>query len=115
MIGLDKEPDDICDSVLNSASNAGIPTVMAGCWYHRPALNCYERLKREGRILREWVIGNNTAFFELDYIPDRGKARGRYCCKYYLLCFQKLYDPKNYVEVQNIYRNAEPRVNFQEE
>lgn len=92
IVGMDKEPFDICDKVFDFAQEAGISTLMAGLLIPSPGSEIYRRFKEEGRLLEDVVMGgNNTHFDKLAYIPDNGRNSDTIIGAYHKL-LTNLYD-----------------------
>ncbi|MBW2987587.1 B12-binding domain-containing radical SAM protein [Candidatus Woesearchaeota archaeon] len=114
IVGLDKEPEGICDKIFAFCQNAGIPTAMAGLLTPVLGSELYERLKREKRLIEARIKGNNTHNFDLDYVPDRGRDPSKIISSYKDL-LAKLYDRngKNYFErCRQFLDNIVPSDNF---
>ncbi len=73
IVGMDGEPDDICDQIYDFCQRAGIPTVMVGLLTPLRGSPLYERLQEEKRLIDEDICGNNTHSFGLHYVLDRGR------------------------------------------
>lgn len=53
LLGLDGEPDDIADRIIQCIDDACVPWVMAGVVYPLPGTQLSKRLDREGRLFPE--------------------------------------------------------------
>jgi len=73
IVGMDREPDDICEQIFNFCQDAGIPTVMAGLLEPLRGSPLFTRLISEDRLLSEPFGGNNTHSFQMNFVPDRGR------------------------------------------
>ncbi|MFO7821661.1 MAG: radical SAM protein [Lentisphaeria bacterium] len=73
IVGMDREPDDVCDQIFAFCQEAGIPTAMVGLLAPLRGSLLFERLSAEGRLLNEPLGGNNTHSFKIDFVPDRGR------------------------------------------
>ncbi len=73
IVGMDREPDDICEQIHRFCQQAGIPTVMAGLLEPLRGAPLFTRLSREGRLLGEPLGGSNTHSFKMNFVPDRGR------------------------------------------
>jgi hypothetical protein len=114
IVGLDKEPEGICDKIFSFCQNAGIPTAMAGLLTPLLGSQLYERLKQEKRLIEARFRGNNTHDFELGYVPDRGRDPSKIVSSYKSL-LAKLYDRngKNYFErCRQFLDNIKPSDNY---
>jgi radical SAM superfamily enzyme YgiQ (UPF0313 family) len=98
IVGMDGEPDDICDQIYNFADEAGIPNLMVGLLQAARGSALYVRFAEEGRLLKDKILhGNNTHHFELGHVLDHGRDPGKLIADYKNL-LSRLYDPsgKNY-------------------
>jgi hypothetical protein len=73
IVGMDREPPDICDQIFEFCQKAGIPTVMVGLLAPLRGSRLYDRLQEEGRLLGDPACGSNTHSFSLNYVPDRDR------------------------------------------
>lgn len=73
IVGMDREPDDICDQIYAFCQDAGIPTVMVGLLEPLRGSPLFSRLSSEGRLLSEPLGGNNTHSFRMNFVPDQGR------------------------------------------
>ena len=89
IVGFDEDTDDIFDRQIEFIREAGIPTAMVGILTAIEGTELYDRLRREGRLLRE-SFGNNTHGFEANFetrMPADRLAAG------YKRLMHTLYDP----------------------
>jgi radical SAM superfamily enzyme YgiQ (UPF0313 family) len=96
IVGFDEDTDDIFDRQIAFIREAGIPMAMVGILTALRGTDLYERLRREGRLLKE-SFGNNTHAFEVNFVtrmPADRLAEG------YKRVLHTLYDPTlhNYFE-----------------
>lgn len=112
IIGNDNDPPDICDKMFNFCQAAGIPMAMVSLLNAVKGSALYERLKREGRLLDEFV-GNNTHRFDLNFTP-KNKDKPQIVDEYQVL-LDRLYDRKgtNYFQrcrtlMDNLGRRPKP-------
>jgi radical SAM superfamily enzyme YgiQ (UPF0313 family) len=96
IVGFDEDTDDIFDRQIAFIREAGIPIAMVGILTALRGTDLYERLRREGRLLKE-SYGNNTHGFEVNFVtrmPADRLAEG------YKRVLHTLYDPTlhNYFE-----------------
>lgn len=68
IIGFDSDPPEIFDLQIDFIQQLAVPTAMVGLLMALPNTQLYERLEREGRILRA-ANGNNTHATELNFVP----------------------------------------------
>lgn len=73
IVGMDREPDDICDQIYDFCQRAGIPTAMVGLQIPARGSLLRTRYAREGRLLDDDSRGSNTHDFSLQFVPDRGR------------------------------------------
>jgi len=96
IVGFDEDTEDIFDRQIAFIRDAGIPIAMVGILTALDGTELYNRLHREGRILRE-SYGNNTHGFEANFVtrmPAEQLAEG------YKRVMHTLYDPtlRNYFD-----------------
>jgi radical SAM superfamily enzyme YgiQ (UPF0313 family) len=96
IVGFDEDTDDIFDRQIAFIREAGIPIAMVGILTALQGTDLYERLRREGRLLKD-SYGNNTHGFEANFVtrmPADRLAEG------YKRVLRTLYDPTlhNYFE-----------------
>jgi len=114
IVGLDDEPDDICDKIFSFCQESGIPTAMAGLLTPVVGSELYERLGTEGRLLKMSTEGANTHEFKLAYVPDRCRSPSEIINSYKKL-LASLYgsNGKNYFErCRRLFDNLVPDDNF---
>lgn len=66
IVGFDEDSDDIFDRQIAFIQEAGIPMAMVGILTALKGTDLYERVRAEGRLLRE-SAGNNTHGFEANF------------------------------------------------
>jgi len=93
IIGFDHDPPNVFDSQINFIQRSGIVTAMVGLLQALPRTKLYERLKREGRLLKE-CSGNNTDG-SLNFIP---KMDPQFLINGYKRVLRTIYSPKKYYE-----------------
>ena len=67
IVGFDEDTEDIFDRQIAFIREAGIPIAMVGILTAMRGTELYDRLSREGRLLRE-SYGNNTHGFEANFV-----------------------------------------------
>lgn len=70
IVGFDNDPDDIADRMIDFIQELGIPVAMVGLMQALPETDLYDRLCREGRLLRK-ATGNNTHAFSTNFLTVR--------------------------------------------
>lgn len=90
IVGMDSEPDDICDQIYDFCQRAGIPTVMVGLLAPLRGSLLFDRLAAEGRLIDEPLGGNNTHSFRMNFVPDRGRDATQIVANYRRL-LERLY------------------------
>ena len=93
IIGFDNDPPHVFDSQISFIQRSGIVTAMVGLLQALPQTKLYERLKREGRLLRE-CTGNNVDS-SLNFIP---KMDPQFLLSGYKRVLKTIYSPKKYYE-----------------
>jgi radical SAM superfamily enzyme YgiQ (UPF0313 family) len=80
ILGFDSDTEDIADRQIAFIQKTGIPRAMVGLLTALPGTDLYNRLKREGRILRA-SSGNNTDCGAANFVTrmDPEKLREGYC------------------------------------
>jgi radical SAM superfamily enzyme YgiQ (UPF0313 family) len=89
IVGFDEDTEDIFDRQIAFIDEAGIPTAMVGILTALDGTDLHDRLRREGRLLRE-SYGNNTHGFAANFVtrmPADRLAEG------YSRVLRTLYDP----------------------
>ena len=71
IIGLDTDPDDIADQMIDFIQEAGIPVAMVGILCVLRDTPDYKRYGRAGRLIEQKKAYTNTGVFsrELNYVP----------------------------------------------
>ncbi|MCK4670685.1 MAG: B12-binding domain-containing radical SAM protein [Nanoarchaeota archaeon] len=114
IVGLDGEPDDICDKIFTFSKEAGIPTAMAGLLTPVIGSELYARLEKEGRLLEMSTKGSNTHDFNIAFVPDRCRSSSEIREAYKKL-LARLYgsNGRNYFErCRKLFDNLVPDENF---
>jgi radical SAM superfamily enzyme YgiQ (UPF0313 family) len=102
IVGNDNDPPDICDKIFEFRQKAGIPTAMVGMLTALRGSPLYERLLKEGRLLKE-SDGQNTHLFEPNFKPLEGNDIDKLVADYKLLLLN-LYGKnlKNYYDSSRV-------------
>ncbi len=93
IVGFDNDPESIFDSQINFIQNIGVVTAMVGILTALPKTRLYNRLKEEGRLLKN-SSGDNTDG-SLNFIPKMDPEK---VIKGYQRIIQTIYSPKKYYE-----------------
>jgi len=93
IVGFDSDPKEIFEQQIEFIQKAGVVVAMVGMLQALPKTRLYERLSREGRILRA-SSGNNTDCF-LNFRP---KMDQKVLMDGYKKIIGTIYSPKKYYE-----------------
>lgn len=93
ILGFDSDPPSIFDSLIKFIEETRIITAMVGLLNAPPKSKLYKRLKKEGRILPQF-IGNNTDL-STNIIP---KMDYQFLINGYKRVLRELYSSKNYYQ-----------------
>lgn len=93
IIGLDSDTDSIFDEQIKFVQESGVVVAMVGLLMALPKTKLYERLQKEGRILRA-CTGNNTDLL-LNFITKMDKE---VLLGGYKRVIRTIYSPKKYYE-----------------
>lgn len=74
ILGFDNDPDDIFSRMCTFIDELAIPTDMVGILIALPGTQLYQRLEREGRIIKN-TSGNNTHCLETNFITRMDKTQ----------------------------------------
>jgi len=104
IVGFDQDPETIFDRLIDFIQESGIVTAMVGLLNAPKGTKLYERLKKEGRLLRAFT-GDNTDF-SLNFIP---KMDGEILLAGYRRILHTIYAPKHfYARIFTLLRTFEP-------
>ncbi len=90
ILGFDSDTDDIAERQIAFIQDVGIPQAMVGLLTALPGTDLYERLEREGRILRA-SDGNNTHCSALNFKTKMDEAALQ---EGYIKVLSTIYDKK---------------------
>jgi radical SAM superfamily enzyme YgiQ (UPF0313 family) len=93
IVGFDNDPEDIFERQINFIRESAIPLAMVGLLTALPDTQLWQRLKREGRLLRE-SLGNNTEC-SLNFIPRMDATR---LVEGYKTILRTIYSPAEYYQ-----------------
>ena len=93
IVGFDNDPPSIFESQINFIQKIGVVTAMVGVLTALPKTKLHNRLKEEGRLLKD-SSGNNTDG-SLNFIP---KMDSETLVNGYQRIIQTIYSPKKYYE-----------------
>jgi len=93
IVGFDSDPASIFDRMINFIQESGIVTAMVGLLNAPVGTRLYQRLQREGRLLRD-ISGDNTNY-SLNFIP---KMNLDLLMHGYRKIIDALYSPNAYYE-----------------
>lgn len=109
IIGFDSDPPNIFERQINFIQNSGVVKAMIGLLNAVPGTRLYERLKREGRLLKDPPTGDNCDG-SLNFVP---KMDAQALKDGYQAVLNYIYSPKEYynrtLEFLKYYRPARPR------
>lgn len=105
IVGFDSDPATIFDLQIRFIQESGIVTAMVGVLSALRGTRLYQRLEREGRLLKD-SSGNNTAI-DLNFVPRMEPAA---LLAGYQKILDTIYDPKQYYRrVRKLFREYRPR------
>ncbi len=93
IVGFDSDPESIFDRQISFIQNIGVVTAMVGILTALPKTRLYNRLKEEGRLLKN-ATGNNTDG-TLNFVPKMDPEK---IISGYQQILQTIYSPKKYYE-----------------
>ncbi len=93
IVGFDSDPENIFQQQINFIQKSGIVTAMVGLLNAAPGTRLFRRLKREGRLLKNWS-GNNMDG-ALNFIP---RMEHRQLLEGYRSILRTIYDPAEYYQ-----------------
>jgi radical SAM superfamily enzyme YgiQ (UPF0313 family) len=104
IVGFDNDTPSIFERQINFIQRSGIVTAMVGILGALPKTRLYQRLKKEGRLLKD-PSGDNTDH-SLNFMPKMGKKS---LMEGYKRILTTIYSPKNYYErVETFLKNYKP-------
>jgi radical SAM superfamily enzyme YgiQ (UPF0313 family) len=74
ILGFDNDPDDIFNRMCTFINELAIPTAMVGLLIALPGTQLYQRLEKEGRIIKS-TSGNNTHCLETNFITRMDESQ----------------------------------------
>lgn len=92
IVGFDSDTREIFKQQFDLIQKSGVVTAMVGLLTALPRTRLYERLRSEGRLVRE-ASGNNTSSGALNFQPKLGRE---YLESGYRELMRRLYEPRNY-------------------
>lgn len=105
IVGFDSDPATIFDLQIRFIQDSGIVTAMVGVLSALRGTRLYQRLEREGRLLKD-SSGNNTAI-DLNFVPQMEPAA---LLAGYQKILDTIYAPKQYYRrVLKLFREYQPR------
>ncbi|MBW1709715.1 MAG: B12-binding domain-containing radical SAM protein [Deltaproteobacteria bacterium] len=101
IVGFDNDPPDIFDRQIRFIQESGVVTAMVGILSALPGTKLYQRLMKEGRILKE-SSGNNCETGALNFVPamDREKLLAGY-----RKVVNTIYEPQVYYDRIKVFLN----------
>lgn len=93
IVGFDNDPPDVFERQIKFIREAAIPLSMVGLLSALPNTQLWQRLKKEGRLLKE-SLGNNT-LADLNFMP---KMDPQVLIEGYRRILETIYNPKEYFE-----------------
>ncbi len=106
IVGFDNDTEKIFKSQCNFIQGAGIAIAMVGLLNALPGTRLWQRLKSEGRILKN-MTGENTDG-SINFIPKMGRKK---LVKGYKKLMARIYSPKHYYKrVENFLKDYKPTV-----
>ncbi len=104
IVGFDSDPSSIFERQIKFIQQSGIATAMVGLLSAFKGTKLYQRLEKEGRLLRE-MSGDNTDF-SINFIPKMNKET---LINGYKKIIGTIYSPKHYyARVTNFLREYRP-------
>ena len=105
IVGFDSDPATIFDLQIRFIQESGIVTAMVGVLSALRGTRLYQRLEREGRLLKD-SSGNNTAI-DLNFVPRMEPAA---LLAGYQKILDTIYAPKQYYRrVRKLFQDYRPR------
>jgi radical SAM superfamily enzyme YgiQ (UPF0313 family) len=106
IIGFDGEQSGAGDRIHRFVEEHAIPVVMMNVLEPLPHTRLWERLDKEGRLLRDKTSGNTTFGMELSYIPTRPQEE---ILAEFVQTIDRLYEPTAYLaRVYRYFLNMRP-------
>jgi radical SAM superfamily enzyme YgiQ (UPF0313 family) len=93
IVGFDNDPPDVFDRQIQFIRESAIPLAMVGLLTALPNTQLWQRLKAEGRLLRE-SLGSNT-LLDLNFIPRMDVQE---LMRGYQQILETIYRPREYFE-----------------
>ena len=104
IVGFDSDPASIFQRVVDFVQESGIVTAMVGLLNAPVGTRLYQRLLKEGRLLKT-MTGDNTDF-SMNFIPSMNRDA---LLKGYRYLLEHIYSPKPYyARVKNFLRTYKP-------
>ena len=105
IVGFDSDPETIFDLQIRFIQDSGIVTAMVGVLSALRGTKLYQRLEREGRLLKD-SSGDNTAI-DINFVP---RMKPEALIAGYQEILDTIYAPKNYYRrVIKLFREYQPR------
>lgn len=105
ILGFDHDPPTIFDSMVEFIQKSGIITAMVGLLQAPKGTRLYEKLKKQGRLIKDFVENNTD--FSLNFVP---KMDYRDLLKGYKKVVDKLYSPEGlYQRIKSFINSYNPR------
>lgn len=105
IVGFDSDPASIFDQQIHFIQESGIVTAMVGVLSALRGTRLYQRLEREGRLLKD-SSGDNTSI-DINFIPH---MKPETLIAGYQKILNTIYDPKQYYRrVIKLFREYQPR------
>jgi len=93
IVGFDNDPASIFEKLIGFIQESGIVTAMVGLLNAPRGTNLYQRLMKEGRLVRDFT-GNNTDF-TMNFVP---KMNYEALIKGYKSIINTIYSPRHYYD-----------------
>lgn len=104
ILGFDSDPDSIFEKMINFIQQSGIVTAMVGLLNAPKGTRLYNRMKNEGRLLKD-MTGDNTDM-TMNFVP---KMDNDMLLDGYKKVLSKIYNPKYYYQrVISFLKNYKP-------
>lgn len=105
IVGFDSDPTTIFDQQIRFIQESGVVTAMVGVLSALRGTKLYQRLEREGRLLKD-SSGDNTAI-DINFVP---RMKPEALIAGYQKILDTIYAPKNYYRrVIKLFREYRPR------
>jgi radical SAM superfamily enzyme YgiQ (UPF0313 family) len=91
IVGFDNDPSNIFEKMINFIQESAIVTAMVGLLNAPRDTRLYQRLKKEGRLLKD-ITGDNTDF-SINFVPKMNQDN---LIKGYKKIIETIYSPKHY-------------------